>query len=91
MRLNSKKTKSIVVSRSLIIAPGYGVLILNGAVLEKEKSLRILGVTLDSKLTLETHLREIVSKAGMSCAEQESYFIVHVCSRAVSVHMFCLA
>ena len=31
--------------------------------LEELKSLRILGVTLDSKLTFETHLRKVVSKA----------------------------
>ena len=34
MRLNSKKTKSIVVGWSRTITPGYGDLILDGAVLE---------------------------------------------------------
>ena len=48
----------MVVSRSQIYAPGYDVLTLGGAEL---KSLRILGVALDSKLTFETHLREVVS------------------------------
>ena len=45
----------MVVSRSRIIAPSYRNLALG---------LRILGVTLDSKLTFETHLRELVSKAA---------------------------
>ena len=54
MRLNTKKTKSMVVSRSLILAPGYGDLTVGGAEIEELKSLCILGVTLDSKLTFET-------------------------------------
>ena len=76
---------------SLTYAPSYGDLALGVAELEEVKSLRILGVTLDSKLTFETYLREFVSKAArsmVSCAEQESYSVVHVCSRAVSMHMF---
>ena len=51
MGLNPKKTESMVVSRSRIIAPGYGDLALGGAELEEIKSLRILGVPLDSGLT----------------------------------------
>ena len=61
-RLNPKNTKSIVVSRSGTYAPDYCDITLSGADLEDGKSLRILGVILDSKLTFETHLREIVSK-----------------------------
>ena len=44
--------------------------------------------------TFETHLRKVVSKqpgVRVSCAEWESYLIVHVCSRAISMQMFCLA
>ena len=66
MRLNSKKTISIVVSRSRIVAPGYGDLSLSCAVLQEVKSLRILRVTLDYTLTFNTHLQEIVSKAARS-------------------------
>ena len=62
MRLNSKKTKSMVINRSRINALGYGDLTPGDADLEEVESLRILGVTLDSKLTLETQLREVVSK-----------------------------
>ena len=64
LRLNPKKTKSMVVSRSRTIAPCYGNLTLDGAELEELTSLHIPGVTLDSKLTFETHLREVVSMAG---------------------------
>ena len=55
MRANPKKTKFMLINRSRTIALGYGDLTLDGAELEEVKSLRILGVTLDSKLTFETH------------------------------------
>ena len=64
MRLNSKKTKSMVVSRSRIIASGYSDPTLSSAVLDALKSLCILGATVDSKLTFDTHLREVMSKAA---------------------------
>ena len=66
MRLNPKKTKSMVVSRFRTIAPSYGALTLGGTELEDEKSLRILVVTLDSKMTSETHLWKVVSRAARS-------------------------
>ena len=46
IRLNPKKTNSMVVSWSRIVAPGYGDLTLGGAELEEEKSLRVLGISL---------------------------------------------
>ena len=54
----------MVVSRSRTSAPGYDNLALGGAEMEKLKSLRNLGATLDSKLTCKTHLWEVVSKAA---------------------------
>ena len=68
MRPNPKKTNSMVVSRSRTYAPGYDDLTLVGADLEELKSLRNLGVTFNSKLTFESHLREVVSKAARSLA-----------------------
>ena len=53
-------------SLSRTYAPDCGDLTLGGAVLEEAKSLRILAVTFDSKLTFETNLREVVSKAARS-------------------------
>ena len=64
MRLNSKKTKTLVVSRSRTSAFGYGVLTLGSAELVEIRGLRILGVTFDSMLTFEKHLQKIVSKAA---------------------------
>ena len=56
----------MVLSRSRIYALSCGDLTVGGAELEEVKGLRILGVTVDSKLTFETHLREVVSKAAKS-------------------------
>ena len=56
----------MVVSRSRTYASGFGDLILGGAEHGEVKSLRILGKTFYSKLTLETHLCEVVSKAARS-------------------------
>ena len=66
MRLTLQKIKSMVVSRLRNIAFHYGDLVLGGDWLEKLVSLRILGVPLDSKLTFETHLREVASKVARS-------------------------
>ena len=66
IRLNPKKTKSTAVSRSRSNAPGYGDLTLGSAELEQVRSLRILEVPLDSMLTFEAHLWEVVLKAAKS-------------------------
>ena len=58
MRLNLKKMKPTMVSRSRTISPGYDDLTLGGAELEEVKSLRVLEVLLGSKLTFEVYLRE---------------------------------
>ena len=64
MRLHHKKTKSMVVSRSRTYAVGYSDFTLGCVELDEVKSLRILGVNFDSKLTLETPLHEVVSKTA---------------------------
>ena len=64
MRLNPKKTKSMEVSRSRTIASGYDDLTLGGDEIKELQSLGILEITLVSNLTLEIHLREVVSKAA---------------------------
>ena len=66
LMLNPKRTKAMVVGRSGTYASGFGDFSLVGAKLEKVKSPRILEVILDARLTFETHLREVVSKAVRS-------------------------
>ena len=91
--LNPKKTKSMIASRFRTNALGYGDQTLSDAELKEVNNLRIFWVTLGCKLAFEPHLREVVSKAAKSlnCAEQESYLIVYVWSRTVSIHMSCPA
>ena len=55
----------MVISRSWTYAPGYGDLNLGGAEPKKIKSMRILGVTIVPKLTVETHLLEVVSARSL--------------------------
>ena len=84
----------MVFTQSRTNASDYGDLTLGGAELPEVKSLRILEITLDSKLTRETHLCELCRRqpeVWVSCSQQEGVFIVHVCSRAVSMYMFCPA
>ena len=83
MKLNSKKTTSMVISQSRTYAPGYGDLTLGGAKFKDVKSLRIFRVTLDSKLTFESNLGQFVSKAAKSLGVMlvflKSCFNVYVC------------
>ena len=66
MKLNPLKTKTLIVSRSRTVLPVHGSLFLNGLVLPVSETLVILGVNLDSKLTLEHHVRSVVSSAARS-------------------------
>ena len=57
MKLNSSKTKTMIVSRSRTVHPQLTPLTLDGTVLEESADLIILGVTFDAKMTFEKHLR----------------------------------
>ena len=63
MKLNASKTKIIIVSRSHTMDPQSPSLTIGGTVLKESDDLVILGVTFDSKLTFEKHLR-LVSRAA---------------------------
>ena len=58
--------------------------------LEEVKSLRILGVSFDSKLTFETHLCEVVSKAARSLAVVRWAGNLFDCSRVVKSPTFII-
>ena len=64
MKLNASKTKTMIVSRSRTMHPSHPLTI-GGTVLKESDDLvlYILGVTFDSKITLEKHLR-VVSRAS---------------------------
>ena len=64
IKLNASKTKTMIVSRSRTMHPQSTPLTIGGTVLLKVSDvLVILGVTFDSKLTFENHLR-LISKAA---------------------------
>ena len=59
MKLNASKTKTMEtqVSRSRTMHPQSPALTIDGTMLKESDDLVILGVTFDSKMTFETHLR----------------------------------
>ena len=57
------KTKTMIVSRSLKMHPQSLPLTIGGTALKESDAVVILGVTFDSKMTFEKHLRS-VSKAA---------------------------
>ena len=59
MKLNASKTKTNIVSRSRTMHPQSPPLTIDGTVLKESDDLDILGVTFDSKLTFEKHLRSV--------------------------------
>ena len=63
MKLNASKTKTVIVSRSRTMHPQSPPLTIGRTVLKKSDDHVILGVTFDSKITFEKHLR-LVSRAA---------------------------
>ena len=61
MKLNPRKTHSIIISQSRTPNPPHPPLTLCGLDLEVSSSLKFLGVTLDDKLAFEKHIRNIAS------------------------------
>ena len=59
MKLNPNKSKEMIVSRSRTSIPEHSYLLINGIIINRVDQLKLLGVTLDSKLTFEKHLRNV--------------------------------
>ena len=66
MKLNASKTKTMMVSRSRTMHNQSPPLTIGGTVLKGSDDLVILGVTFDSKLTFEKHLRSASRAASQS-------------------------
>ena len=64
MKLNASKTKTMIVCRSRTMHPQPTPLNIDGTVLKESVDLDILGVTFDSKLTFEKHLRSVSRAAS---------------------------
>ena len=59
MKLNASKTKTMIVCRSHTMHPESPPLTIGGTVLKESDDLVILGVTFDSMMTFEKHLRSV--------------------------------
>ena len=59
MKLNASKTKTMIVSRSQTMHLQSYPLTISGPVVKKSDDLVIFGVTFDSKMTFEKHLRSV--------------------------------
>ena len=64
MKLNASKTKTMIVSRSCTMHPQSPPLTIDDTVLKESDDLDIVGVTFDSKLTFEKHLRSVSRAAS---------------------------
>ena len=64
MKLIASKTKNMIVSRSCIMNLQSPRLTIGGTVLKESDDLVILGVTFDSKMTFEKHLRSVSRAAS---------------------------
>ena len=64
MKLNTSKTKTMMVSRSHTIHPHSPTLTIGGTVLKESDGLVILEMTFDSKMTFEKHLRAVSRAAS---------------------------
>ena len=63
MKLNDSKTKTMIVSRSHTMDPQSPASTISGTVMKGSDDLVILGVTYDSMMTFQNHLR-LVSRAA---------------------------
>ena len=61
MQLNPSKTSCLIVSRSRTASPAHPQLSLNGHILNNCNTIKLLGITFDSKLTFEEHIRKMSS------------------------------
>ena len=64
MKLNARKTKTMIISRSRTVHPQLTQLALDGTVLKESAGLVIFGVTFNAKMTFEKHLRSVSSAAA---------------------------
>ena len=78
MKLNASKTKTMIVSRSRTMHLHPPPLTIDGTVLNESDDLDILGVTFDSKLTFEKHLRSASRAASQRLGIlKKSWLVFH--------------
>ena len=78
MKLNSSKTKTMIVSRSRTMHPQSPSLTIGGTVLKESDAFVNLEVTFDSKMTFEKHLRSVSRAASQRlCILRKSLGVFH--------------
>lgn len=83
MKLNAKKTHSIIISRSRTLAPPHPCLQVSGEQIEDVTHLRLLGVTLDPKLTFEKHIRSLSSTIAQKIGLLRKCYKTFACETTV--------
>ena len=74
LKLNASKTKTMIVSRSRTMHPQSPPLTIGGTVLKESDDLIILGVTIDSKMNFEMHLRSVSRAASQRLGILRKYW-----------------
>ena len=76
--MNASKTKIMIVTRSRTMHPQSPPLTIGGTVLKESDYLVILGVTFDSKITFEKHLRLVYRTASQRLGIlRKSWLVFH--------------
>ena len=76
--MNAGKTKTMIVSRSRTMHSQSPPLTVGGTVLKESDDLVIFGVTFDSKMTFEKHLRSVSRAASQRLGVlRKSYRVFH--------------
>ena len=83
MKLNPRKSKSLLVSRSRSELPPHPLLYADGDQIPEERHLKVLGVVLDSKLTYEEHLRQVASRARQKTGILRKAARLYACNSAI--------
>ena len=78
MKLNTSKTKTMIVSRLRTVHSQLTPLTVDGTVLKESAGLVILGVTFDAEITFEKHLRSVSSAAAQRLGiMRKSWHVFH--------------
>ena len=85
MKLNVSKTKTMSVSRFSTMHPQSPPFAIGGTVLKESDDLVILGVTFDSKMTFEKHLRSVSTAASQRLGNLRKSMIDHFLGDAFGV------
>ena len=76
--MNSSKIKTMIFSRSCTMDPQSPPLTIGGTVLKESDDLEISGVTFDSKMSFEKHLRSVSRAASQRlCILRKSLRVSH--------------